>query len=777
MMNKFVIKLSKKLFLLCLLNLIFSSVFANEFEIKAEKVNYKNSENKIIAEGNASAINEDGKRIFANKIIYLKSKGLIQTFGNSKFIDKNKTLTANEFLYNINSKTINAIGNVVFVDQEKNRFLFKSFTYNEIEEKGKGTEIIAKTSDGSYLQSKTGKLDYKKKLVKLDSSEFTSCSKIKNSKGEFCPSWSLKSKKIIHDRNKKIITHKHAFFKLKKLPILYTPYISHPDPSVKRRSGFLPPVIKTIENLGRTIRTPYFIEISKDKDLTITPIYYFDENHVYNTSYRQAFKHGFLNVETSYTEGYKRVEQQGRTDGSRNYFFADYTGQKKNIFFKNNVFNLKIQRVSQENYLKVNKLNTKLFKEDIRTLENVLRIQSYDENKRLDLKAGIYENLDINDSSKYTYFLPDGIFSFNSKKNKFYNLNFNSYFQGKKFEKTQKQFKIKNNFSLFGKQHILNNTGIGSSLKISVFNKNIYNDDVTGLEDNLNINNNFTIASDNRLPLVKITKNSYQSVTPRIFLKYTSGKMQNARGQDKILDYSDVFAINRTNDTDTIETGNSAGYGFEYMVNKNKTNSVKKLYSSKFNFGQVIRNNREDALPIKSSLNNKTSDFVGNFNLSIFGEKNKKYEEYNDNSLSFLNNFKENMFSINYKYNLNNDFSGTFRNNVNLKGVYNGFSTNLILDEKTKHIGNEKYGTIELGKVFSKNYYFKFQNKRNLMTDSTEYNRFSFNFENDCMISSLTYSREFYSDKDLKNTKMLIFGITIKPFADSLGPDLTEFIN
>ena len=776
-MNDFVIKLFKKLFLLFLLNFIFSSAFANEFEIKAEKVNYKNTENKIIAEGNASAKNQDGKQIFANKIIYLKNKGLIQTFGNSKFLDNNKTLTANEFSYNINSKIINAIGNVVFVDQDKNKFFFKSFIYNEIEEKGEGSAIIAKTSDGSYLQSRNGTLDNKKKLVRLDSGEFTSCSKIKNAKGEFCPSWSLKSKKIIHDKNKKTITHKHAFFKLKKLPILYTPYISHPDPSVKRRSGFLPPVIKTIENLGRTIKVPYFVEISKDKDLTITPIYYFDENHILNTSYRQALKYGFLNIETSYTKGYKRLEQRGRTEGSRNVFFADYTGQKKNLIFKNNDINLKIQRVSQENYLKVNRLNTKLFKEDIRTLENIFRIQSYDENKRLDLKTGIYENLDVNDSSKYTYFFPDGIFSINSKKNSLYNLNFNSYFQGRKFEKTQKQLKVKNNLSLSGQQYVLKNSGIGSSLKFSIFNKNIYNDDVAGLEDDLNINNNFTIASDNKLPLVKISKNSYQSITPRIFLKYTTGKMQNARDQDKILDYSDVFAINRTNDTDAIETGSSAGYGFEYMFNKNKINSTDKIFSSKFSLGQVIRNNKEDALPTKSSLNNKTSDFVGNFNLSIFGKKIKKYEDNNDSKLTFLNNFNQNMLSINYKYNLNNDFSDTFRNSVNFTGVYNGFSANFVFDEKTKHIGNEKYGTLELGKVFSKNYYFKFQNKRNLITDSTEYNRLSFNFENDCIISSLTYSRDFYSDKDLKNTKTLIFGITIKPFADSLGPDLTEFIN
>ena len=776
-MNKFVIKTFKKFILICLLCLLSSNSFSNEFEIKAEKVNYNNTEGKIIAEGNALAFNQEGKKIFANKIIYLKNIGIIQTYGDSKFTDNNKILTADRFSYNINSKIINAIGNVIFTDKENNKFFFKKFIYNEIKGTGAGDEIIAKTTDGSYLQSKSGELDSKNKLVKLKNGEFTSCSKIKNNKGEFCPSWSLKSKEIIHDKKKKTITHKHAFLKLKKLPILYSPYISHPDPSVKRRSGFLPPVIKTIENIGRTIKTPYFIEISKDKDLTITPIYYFDENHILNTSYRQIFKNGFLNVETSYTEGYKRLDQDGRTEGSRNYFFADFTGQKKNIIFENNDINLKIQRVSQENYLKVNKLNTKLFKEDIRTLENILRIQSYVQNKRLDLKTGIYENLDIADSSKYTYFLPDGIFSINSKKNNLYNLNFNSYFQGKKFEKTQKQFKVKNNLSLSGQQYILRNSGLSSSLKLSLFNKNIYNDDVSGLEDDLNVNNNFTIATDNKLPLVKINKNSYQSITPRVFLKYTTGKMQDAQDQDKILDYSDVFSMNRTNDLDTIETGGSAGYGFEYKINKNMPNSVEKLYSSKFSFGQVIRNNREGALPIKSSLNNKTSDFVGSFDFSFFGRKIDKYKDDNINKLTFLNNFSQNMLNINYNYNLNNDFSNTFRNNVNLKSVYNGFSLDLDFDEKSKHIGDEKYGTIELAKIFSKNYYLKLQNRRNLMTDSTEYNRFSFNFENDCIIGSLTYSKDFYSDKDLKNTKTLIFGITIKPFADSLGPDLTEFIN
>ena len=75
--------------------------------------------------------------------------------------------------------------------------------------------------------------------------------------------------------------------------------------------------------------------------------------------------------------------------------------------------------------------------------------------------------------------------------------------------------------------------------------------------------------------------------------------MQNARDQDKILNYSDIFSMNRTNNTDAIETGGSAGYGIEYINNKTKTNSIEKLYSSKLSFGQVIRKNRQESLPSK----------------------------------------------------------------------------------------------------------------------------------------------------------------------------------
>ena len=302
------------------------------------------------------------------------------------------------------------------MDEEKNKYLFSFFKYFENEERGFGDNMEAYLNDGSYLESKTGQTNNKTEITKLNQAKYTTCSNIVDKNNKFCPTWSMKSSSTTHNKKKKKIIHKNAFLRIKNIPVLYSPYFSHPDPSVKRQSGFLPPLIKTISDIGRTFRAPYFWAISQDKDLTLTPIYYFDEKHSLLGSYRQAFNKGFLKVETGYSGGYKRLEKTGRTKGSRNYLFSDYQGTKDNFLFGSNEINLKIQRVSQTNFLRSNKINTELFKEDIRNLENTINLNTFGGRKRLSVRAGIFENLGVNDSSKYTYYLPDGTFSYNENR-------------------------------------------------------------------------------------------------------------------------------------------------------------------------------------------------------------------------------------------------------------------------------------------------------------------------------------------------------------------------
>ena len=82
-------------------------------------------------------------------------------------------------------------------------------------------------------------------------------------KGDKCPPWQLTASKMIHDKKKKTIYYDNAVIKIYDVPIFYLPKLSHPDPTVKRRSGFLNPSFADTKNLGSSINIPYFWNISK----------------------------------------------------------------------------------------------------------------------------------------------------------------------------------------------------------------------------------------------------------------------------------------------------------------------------------------------------------------------------------------------------------------------------------------------------------------------------------------------------------------------------------
>ena len=108
-------------------------------------------------------------------------------------------------------------------------------------------------------------------------------------KGEKCPPWVLKSKKMTHDNKTKTIYYDNAIIKVYNIPIFYFPYLSHPDPTVKRRSGLLPPSFSDTKNLGSSITIPYFWAINDDKNFTATSRLFVDENPLIMGEYHQAF--------------------------------------------------------------------------------------------------------------------------------------------------------------------------------------------------------------------------------------------------------------------------------------------------------------------------------------------------------------------------------------------------------------------------------------------------------------------------------------------------------
>ena len=98
-------------------------------------------------------------------------------------------------------------------------------------------------------------------------SAFTICDYRENDK---CPPWEIKASKMLHDKEKKTVFYDNAIIKFYDIPIFYLPKLNHPDPTVQRRSGFLPPSFSDTKNLGTSVSIPYYVAIDRDKDFTFT---------------------------------------------------------------------------------------------------------------------------------------------------------------------------------------------------------------------------------------------------------------------------------------------------------------------------------------------------------------------------------------------------------------------------------------------------------------------------------------------------------------------------
>ena len=108
---------------------------------------------------------------------------------------------------------------------------------------------------------------------------FTTCKKNKDK----CPPWTILAEEVRHKKVEKIIEYRNAWLKIYDKPVVYFPYFKHPDPTVDRQSGFLAPSFINSSNSGTSLQIPYYKVISENKDLTIIPRIFFD-NNIYSTN-------------------------------------------------------------------------------------------------------------------------------------------------------------------------------------------------------------------------------------------------------------------------------------------------------------------------------------------------------------------------------------------------------------------------------------------------------------------------------------------------------------
>ena len=115
------------------------------------------------------------------------------------------------------------------------------------------------------------------------------------------PLWQIKAIRVVHDQEDRTIEYSDAFLEMFGLPVLYTPYFSHPDPSVERKSGFLAPTYGSSSSLGFKFTTPYFWNIQPHRDFTFSPLFTSKEGVVLAGEYREHTGNGIYRLAGSWT--------------------------------------------------------------------------------------------------------------------------------------------------------------------------------------------------------------------------------------------------------------------------------------------------------------------------------------------------------------------------------------------------------------------------------------------------------------------------------------------
>ena len=679
----------------------------NDFSIKTEGIIYDTYKKEILSEKNMLIKDEEGNSAKAESF-FLNLNNSVVKLKKMKMIDLQQNIIKLDVAF-INLNTKKLIGKDVSISLNNKTF------NKDNEPRLKGTSLT------TNMQTST-----------LQKGVFTTCKK-----NDDCPPWQLQASEIRHDKQKKTIYYDNAWLKVYDKPVFYFPKFFHPDPTVKRQSGFLMPRFTDSSALGSSLNIPYFNVISDSKDLTFTPRVYFDNKILAQTELRTVDANSKNNFDFSLLNN---------PDGKNHSHFFSKSEKKLNLdnFIDSDLY-MNIQRTSDDTFLKTYALESPLIN-SVSTLESSIGLNLNKEDLTFNTEVQIYENLSADKIDRYEYVLP----AYTLSKNLDYTFNTNgqSTFTSSGY--------IKNYYTNITEKRNINDLLYSSGFEYSKI----------GLQKNYNIllknvneagknspsfkeKQNHTIGSlfqyNLTYPLINEGKNFTDFLTPISTLNFSPNKSKNYRNTDSRVDVTNIFSLNRSGEQDSVEGGLSLVYGLEYLkTNKNNKNILE------VNIANQIRLDEDKNLPINSSLGQKTSNFVGNFILNP-----SKY------------------ISLNYDYSIDENLSDTNYQSLSSTLTINNFVTTFEYVNEN-NLNENSFLSNETTFNFDESFSIGFNTRSNKETSITEYYNLIYQYKNDCLTAAIEYNKDYYSDRALKADESIFFKLTIIPFGETKSPNLKK---
>jgi len=707
----------------------------NNIITEGEEFIYFRNEEKILSVGKSKSNIKNTYYLESNDLVYERTLSEIYSDKKTKIEDsQNNIFFAEEFKFNFITNLLKA-KNLSLFDNKKNQYYLNFALVNLKDNKFLGSDISIDFEDSLFGNNKNdprlkgNSLISEENTTTVYKGSFTTC----NQKDNKCPPWSIYAEEVTHKKNEKKIEYKNAWLKIYDKPVLYFPYFFHPDPTVKRQSGFLMPSFQASNNSGTSLQIPYYKVISERKDLTLFPRVFFDNEMLLQTEYRQANKDSDFLLDFSVNID---------NENTNNHFIADLASNKQN-----QTLNLHLETVSNDTYLKRNNITSPIIN-DNSSLHSYIDYYSFTEDSSFDVSFEVFENLDKQKTDRYEYIFPN--FSYEKYLYNDSNVNGDLTFNARGFQK---------NYNTSSDESVLIN-----DLKYSSFSKN--NSTIDGLMTNYNLLlrnlNSTTENSDSfkdgddqqllslvelktELPLKKEDQNSISLLSPKFSARYSPNSTKNNSNLNENITYDSIFSLDRIDDT-AVEGGGSLTMGVEYSL----TNKEDQGHMS-LSFANVLRVNENPDLPKLYGFSEKRSDFIGEFDFA-----------------------PSKFFDLNYQFSLDKDLDDSNYNLIKTNIVINNFVTSFEFLEEDNYLNQDSYLTNNTKFNFDSNNSIAFGTSKNLDQNITNYYNLIYEYENDCLTAAIEYNKSYYTDGDLKPDENIMFSIKIIPFGKISSPSLVK---
>ena len=717
----------------------------NKNLIKTNQIIYNKKLNIVTSLGKTDIKLNSGHVIEGSNIIFDRNLNVFFSDDKTLILGPNKNkFNMSAFSFSINEKILTT-KNIKIKDIMGNEHNVENIKYNlkTNEILGKDLSINFKNNDSGTNKNeprlKGNALLYKENLTQINKGVFTTCKK-----NDSCPPWVLSSEKIEHNKIKKTINYKNAILKIYDTPVFYFPRFFHPDPTVKRQSGFLIPSFSQLSNTGNYISIPYYNAISENSDLTFSPRFYDDGKSIYQTEYRKKIEKSEHELDFSIKNGSTLVFDNREKSSDTHFFLKSKFDLDLNNFDDAQV-KLKIQQTSSDDYLKTYKLKSPQI-ENENNLHSSLNFDMSREDLSIKISADIYENLDLITSDRYEYVYPS--FSVLKDINYFNTGDFtlNSTGINKQFDTNVSEKTLINdlNYKSYNKISVM---GLLSSYEILVKNFNSQSKNSTTYKNKAESSLQSIVKYEMKYPLKKTMPNFSSLITPIFSARYSPNQSKNKSEDETTIDFNNIFSINRIVSDDTVEGGQSITIGSEYSLSDNKKNN--EILS--IDIATSLRDIKNDKLPTTSTLGKKNSDIVGNIDFDV-----NKFIDFN------------------YGFSLDNDLKTLNINQIKSTLSFYNFVSTFDFLEKNNLLGTESYLSNETKLQVDQNSSLLFKTRLNKEKDLTEYYNLIYEYKNDCLAAGIEYKKDYYSDGSLKPEEQLFFSITIMPFGKASTPDIKQ---